>query len=396
MTLLMETDDAFVATLRSAAGEDTQVLGSVVQLRHAMAAAAHAVVVLGPSVQEQSALELAAELRVTHPAAGVILVRHRIDSAILRQAMRAGIREVITAGEPAALSEACQRSREVSSAVASAMGTPEDSATRVGQLVTVFAVKGGCGKTMLATNLAVALAGSARKVCLVDVDLSFGDVAISLQLEPVRSIADAVGLTRLDAKAVHSLVTAHSSGLHVIAAPQHPGGADGVHGTVLRDLLAVLKQVYDVVVVDCPAAFTDSVLACLDVSDQVVLLTTLDVPAVKNLKLALQTLDLLGYERDKLRVVLNRSDARVGLSASDVEKSVGATISAQVPSSRAVPTCTNRGVAIVTEQPAHAVSVAIRKFADQITWPLEHPVAGSALAGPRLGLRFLKRAAVTG
>lgn len=368
MTLLFETDPTLVSALRPAAGAETQVVDSLTAvLRQLEIPNAHELVVIGPSIAEATALELAANARLTHPSLGVVLVRRRVDSALLRDAMRAGVREVVKADDLASLGEACDRSHELSAAFAKGRADLSEEPASVGQLVTVFAAKGGCGKTTMATNLAVTLAGQGgRTVCLVDLDLAFGDVAITLQLFPVRTIAGAIGLTRLDETAVRSLVTPHGSGLDALAAPVEPGTAESIPGTLVRDLLSVLKRMYDVVVVDTPPAFTDHVLASFDQSDHIVLLTTLDIPAVKNLKLTLETLDMLSYRRETCHVVLNRSDAKVGLSVADVEKTLRSPIAAKIPSSRAVPTSINRGVPIVLDQPAHPVSVAIRGLAETI------------------------------
>jgi pilus assembly protein CpaE len=136
-----------------------------------------------------------------------------------------------------------------------------------------------------------------------------------------------------------------------------------------------MREMFDYVIVDTPPAFTDQVLAAFDASDLAVLLATLDIPALKNLKLSLETLELLNYPKDKLRLILNRADSKVGLDAGEVEKTLRAPISALVPSSRAVPAATNRGVAIVTDQPNHPVSLAIRGFVDQHISPLSSSTA---------------------
>lgn len=392
MTLLFETDPTVATALRPAAGADTQVVDTITDLRRQLKTpGVHDLVVLGPGIDERTALEVAAAYRLSHPSLGVVLVRRRVDSAVLRDAMRAGVREVVKADDLAALGEACQRSHALSVAFTTGQTGADAPPVAVGQLVTVFAAKGGCGKTTMATNLAVALVGARRRVCLLDLDLAFGDVAIALQLFPTRTIADAVGLNRLDQTAVRSLVTPHSSGLDTLLAPVEPGTAESVPGPLVRDLLTVLKTMYDVVVVDCPPAFTDPVLAAFDLSEHFVLLATLDIPAVKNLKLTLETLELLSYPPERSHVVLNRSDAKVGLSLADVEKTLRTTIAVQVPSSRAVPTCINRGVPIVLDQPHHPVSVAIRRFAERLLLP-----AGEAVAPPtRLGFLRARHAKVS-
>ena len=364
MTILYEIDPPSAETLRSALGGTTAVVDGLAGLRRLLEVeGAHELLVIGPGVDDQVAMDVATGERLAHPALGVILVRRRVDSAVLRDAMRAGFREVVKSDDMTALLDACSRSLELSQAFRGTRSTAASSAA-VGQLVTVFAAKGGCGKTTVSTNLAASLAVSGQSVCLLDLDLAFGDVAIAMQLFPARTLSDAVGLARLDETAVRSLVTPHSKGLDTIVAPVEPGAAEFIPGHLIGDLLAVLKTMYDVVVVDTPPAFTDHVLAAFDQTDHLVLLATLDVPAVKNLKLTLETLELLNFPRERCHVVLNRSDSKVGLSVADVEKTLKATIVAQVPSSRAVPASINRGVPIVLDQPGHPVSVALRKFAD--------------------------------
>ncbi len=321
-------------------------------------------VVIGPDAPLEPALSFAEAQRLARPALGVVLLRRRLDVTVLGSALRAGIREVVPPDDINAVAEACRRSVEVSHR---ALGwQPTDTAATEGRVITVFAAKGGCGKTTMATNLAATLAaGGKRSVCLVDLDLSFGDVAIAMQLFPTRSMADAVTMRdTLDEAGVRSLVTPHSPGLDTLLAPLDPGDAEKIPTAVVSEVLGVLRRSYDYVVVDTPPDFKDWVLAALDLSDVYVLLATLDVPAVKNLRLTLDMLDLLGYPRENWQVVLNRSDSKVGLNVADVEKTLKVPIAAQVPSSRVVSASINKGVPLVLEQPNHAISVALRDFVD--------------------------------
>jgi len=230
--------------------------------------------------------------------------------------------------------------------------------------VTVFAAKGGCGKTTIAINLAAALADGVRRVCLVDLDLSFGDVAISVLLEPVRTISDALPMAgHLDVTGAASLLTPYRPGLDMLLAPVTPGDAEKIPAALVGELLTVLRGMYDFVVVDTPAQFSEHVLTAMDLSDHHVLLTTPDTPAMKNMRITLDMLDLLSYSRDIRSVLVNRSDSKVGLTPGDVERVVRTTIDAQVPSSRNVPISTNQGTPIVFGTPAHPVSKAIARFA---------------------------------
>ncbi|MEI8083223.1 MAG: AAA family ATPase [Actinomycetes bacterium] len=352
-------------------------------------------VVLGPSVDLQSALDLARSMRVTHNRISVILVRHRIDSALLSDALRAGVREVVTEDNLSALASADSRAHDLATDFdihGHGSGATADAASD-GTVITVFAAKGGAGKTTIATNLAAILSERENAtVALVDLDLAFGDAAIAMSLEPAHSIADAIPMAdTLDAAGLRALMTTHITGVSLLAAPSDPSLAESVSAAVVERALSVLSMEFDYVVVDCPPALNDSVLAALDASDVVALLATLDVPSLKNLRLALNTLDLLAFPADRLRILLNRSDAKVGLNVDDVQKAVGVTLTTRIPSSADVPHSTNRGVILGVDQPAHPVSVAIREFAER---HVQHraPTSSATLpSGRPTGRRWLLR-----
>lgn len=323
-------------------------------------------VVLGPEVPLSDALALAERFRLSRPEVGFVLQRVTVDAPVLAEALRAGIREVVASDDADGLVEAVRRSDELGAALNRRGEAPAPGG--LGQVVTVFSAKGGCGKTTISTNMGAALAdGGRRRVVVVDLDLAFGDVAIALQLFPVRTIADAMpmGVADLDYAALQTLLTPHSPGLTTLVAPVEPGAADGIPSALVTRILELLRENFDYVVVDTPPAFDDQVLAAFDLSDAIVLLATLDIPALKNLKLTLETLDLLSYPRERWRIVLNRSDSKVGLSVSEVEKTLRTSITAQIPSSREVPASINRGVPIVLDDPRHPVSIAIKQFAEQ-------------------------------
>jgi pilus assembly protein CpaE len=323
--------------------------------------------VLGPGVALADALAIAAEYRVSRPALGVILIRDRLDVGLLGEAIRAGVREVVAVSDAAGLLAACARSVEVSRQLVPLNprrpGLPSQAEFDA-RVITVFAAKGGCGKTTLATNIAVALAeGGARKVGLIDLDLAFGDVAIMLQLVPERSIADAVGLgDQLDETALRALLTPYGPGLDTLLAPAGPAEAERVTQGLVADTLRLARGMFEFLVVDTPPQFTDHVLTALDASHVHVLMTTPDIPALKNLRITLDTFDLLDLPKENRLVVLNRSDAKVGLTASDIERVIRVPIAAHVPSSRDVPISINRGIPIMADNPQHPVSKAIRDF----------------------------------
>lgn len=370
MTAIVEFDPLGAESIKSALGPDSVLLPSVDDLlTYLDVNMFEDCVVLGPSVDQQDVFALAEDMRLRRPSLSVVMVRRRIDTAILSDALRAGVREVVQERDLGGLATAVRRQREIAARLREQVDTPEGGPDprRGGRILTVFSAKGGCGKTTLATNLAAAIADSGRgSVALVDLDLSFGDVAIALQLFPTHTIADAVPLgVDLDAPALLSLLTKHRSGLRALVAPMEPSAGEGIDTPLVIRILDLLSQEFDYIVVDTPPALDDNVLAAFDRSDVVALLATLDIPALKNLKLTLETLDLIGFDRERLKIVLNRSDSKVGLALSEVEKTLKAPVVAQIPSSRDVPASTNRGVALVTDEPRHPVSVAIRKFMDE-------------------------------
>jgi pilus assembly protein CpaE len=373
MSVIVEADPTRAETLRSALGPGVPVLATIDDLRrHLDAHPGEDAVVLGPSVDQDTAFMLSDSMRIARPSLGIVLVRRRIDTPLLVDALRAGVREVVEERNLAGVNDAVKRVRDVAAAMRQRNHGEGGEEGRRGVVVTVFSAKGGCGKTTLASNLAAALAeGGRREVCLIDLDLNFGDVAIVLQLFPAHTLADAVPLVEtLDLPAVTALLTPHSPGLSALVAPVEPGTAETVPASLITTIISLLREQFAYVVIDTPPAFTDHVLAAFDQSDLIALLATLDIPALKNLKLTLETLDLLNYPRERLRVVLNRADSKVGLALSEVEKTLKVPIALHIPSSRAVPASINRGVPILLDDPNHPVSVAIRQFGDEHVLPL--------------------------
>lgn len=382
MTAIVEHDPLASATLQSVLGGDIVLLDSLdALLRHLDDYPDEDVVVLGPSVDITAGLHLAETMRLTRPSLGVVLVRRRVDTSILAEALRAGVREVVEERDLSGIHDAVRRALDISWAMRHSNGAvAEEPNGHRGTLITVFAAKGGCGKTTVATNLAALIADSgAGSVCLVDLDLAFGDVAITMQLLPQHTIDDAVAIgPALDHAAVRSLLTQHSSGVRALAAPLQPDAREHISADLVGRVLDLLLDDFDYVIVDTPPAFDDHVLQAFDHSDLLLLLATLDVPALKNLKLTLETLELLNYSKDRWRILLNRADSKVGLSVSDVEKALRIPISGQIPSSRDVPASINKGVPIVLDDPRHSVSQALRRFAEQhITVSTDDKGAGS-------------------
>ena len=364
MNILWDADPTALERYRFAVGSDTQSMDSAAMVARALHDNADVQqVIIGPDVPLASACELAEATRLDRPELGVVLIRHRVDVTALTQALRSGVREVVTADDQTALVEALRRSKDLTSRLVGHVGRSTETS---GHVVTVFSAKGGVGKTTLSTNVAAHLAMSEVKTLLIDLDLAFGDVAISLQLVPTKSVFDAVAMTgHLDEEAIGGLVTRHEqSGLDVICAPNDPGDADRIPVSTVTELIKVARQAYEYVIIDTPPSFTEHVLSACDLSDALVLIATLDIPAVKNLRVAMDTLNMLGSPKEDRIVVLNRADAKVGLRADDVVSAIKMPIAVSIPNSLAVPSAVNRGVPIVSDDPRGAVTSAIKELTD--------------------------------
>jgi pilus assembly protein CpaE len=395
MAIIVERDPSLTELFQSAIGGGVTVLPSLDQLRrHLEDHAQEYVVVLGPSVELSAATALAETLRVTQPSLSVIVVRKRIDTGLLADCLRAGVREVIEDRDLTGLVDAVRRAYSLWQAL-SVRSEESSGRSAGGQLLTVFSAKGGVGKSTVATNLAAALVDEGKqRVCVVDLDLAFGDVALMLQQFPTHTIADAVALGQIDPPAVESLLTLHSEGLYTLAAPIRPDAKDNIPAELVGRILQILKDSFDVVIVDTAPAFDDCVLQAFDHSDLILLVGTLDIPALKSLKLTCETLELLNLPKSQWRLLLNRADSKVGLTPAEVEKTLGLSITGSIPSSREVPACINRGVVIVRAEPRHPVSASFRQLAQHVL-PALHPASQAAPTEPRRGglLRRKVRAA---
>jgi pilus assembly protein CpaE len=272
-------------------------------------------------------------------------------NGFVRHAFDAGAEDLVMlpADLPGRPREAAEQLRfTIEKAVARRSGATAGGQTAVGSLICVLGPKGGIGKTLTSVNLAVALAGEGAKVAVVDLDLQFGDVGLTLGLKPQRTIHDLIKSGgSLDADKVEAYLTRHPSGVRVLMAPVRPDQAGAVTVEYLRDVYTLLRATYEFVVVDTPPGFTPEVIASIDASTHVVMVGMLDSLSLKNTKLGLETLDLMGYESERVSFVLNRADTKVGITREDVAMIVGRRPDILVPSDRQIPISVNEGTPIV-------------------------------------------------
>jgi pilus assembly protein CpaE len=249
-------------------------------------------------------------------------------------------------------------------AVARKEGTTVSSGIALAPMIVVLGPKGGTGKTVTTANLAVGLAEAGHRVTVVDLDLQFGDVGLALGLTPDKTLYDLVKAGgSLDADKISAYLAVHPSGARVLMAPTRPDHAGVIRTEFLREIYAMLRTVNDYVIVDTPPGFTPEVIASIDSSSEVVVVGMLDSLSLKNTKLGLETLELMGYPADRIKLVLNRADSRVGITQEDVRGVIGRMPDILVPSDRDIARSVNEGTPIVSAKPRSEAAKSFQRLA---------------------------------
>jgi pilus assembly protein CpaE len=317
-------------------------------------------------------------------AAPLMLVTSGNASGLLSEALSAGVADVVLLPQ---LTDALVFSiRKTTQLVHQRAISPVASlrASSEGKIITVFSPKGGVGKSVIACGLATQLARKCeRRALLLDLDLQFGDAAIMMGIEPEKTIYDLVMTTgELDTEKLAGYVTTHPSGVDLVPAPVRPEDAELVAEERVARLLDVAKESYDAIVVDTPAFFQATTLATLDRTERLLLIASLDIPTVKNVKLTLQTLNLLHYPKDRIHLVLNRAGGKGELKRGEVEKALDLKVSFELPNDREVGVAVNRGVPVPLSAPRCGVSKTLSEMASAL---ITAPGASEGRRGRRRG-----------
>jgi pilus assembly protein CpaE len=293
------------------------------------------------------------------PERPVVVLTDGSPNGFLRRVFEAGADDVV------ALPESPESVLfTLTKAVARKQGAAVATGVSLAPMICVLGPKGGTGKTLTTCNLGVGLAKSAQRTVIVDLDLQFGDVSLALGLSPQKTIADlARSGGSLDAEKIDGYLVEHASGVRVLTAPTRPDQAGAVTAEFLRDVYAALRSAYDFIIVDTPPGFTPEVIASIDSSSDIVMVGMLDSLSLKNTKLGLETLDLMGYKQDRIRVVLNRAGSRVGITADDVEAVIGRRPDLLVPSDREISRSVNEGMPIILARERSEAAKAFRSLA---------------------------------
>jgi pilus assembly protein CpaE len=318
-----------------------------------------AIIALGPNAD--TAVRFIEKLNGECPGTALISAAQDASPDLILKSLRAGAREFLR------IPISAEELRTVLSRISEfSLKRQAETPKKKGRMVSVFSSKGGCGTSFIATNLA---ASTASKTVLVDLNLQAGDLPLFLGLDAKYSIADMVEKRqRLDDELINSLVTPHSANLSLLAAPREADSADEIEPQHIFEVLQKLREHFDYVVLDPQHTFDSITLAALDQSDEIILVLTLDIPAIRSTQRALEIFDRLGYPRKKVRIVVNRWSKQIDLELKQVEKFLGEPVIGFVPSDyQTAVGSINLGTPLVQAEPTSRIALEIRRIAEQIS-----------------------------
>ncbi|MCB1247204.1 MAG: AAA family ATPase [Acidimicrobiia bacterium] len=363
--LVVDTDAAAVdATVGLLDGHKVYTARNVSDAQRKLVEEGIELAIIGPGFAHEAGVNEAAMLLDVQPSLPLVLVAEGATMDVLRAAIRVGYKDVMDAPlDPSKISTLMSYIEKAETAVQTG-GAPR---TKIGKVITIMSPKGGAGKTMTTVNTALGLAAMAdapERVVIIDADLQFGDVCISLQVEPQHTIVDAArDIDKLDEALLDSLLSTHSSGMRVLSAPLEPSLADEVSTQVVVKTIGMLKRMFDYIVIDTAPFLDEPVLSILERSDAVLLVVDMDLPAVKNAKLALDTLKLIKFPFEKIKLVLNRVNSKARLDIDELERALDLEVQAAIASDRLVPRAVNEGEPVITLYPRSRPAKDLRAVA---------------------------------
>jgi len=341
------------------------------------------VVLMDINMPDMDGIAATEAIRAKQPAIQVVILSVQSDQNYMRRAMLAGARDFLTkppmgdelisairrAGEMAQVEKSKRVQIQQSAPAPGQTGGVVGFGGTRGKIITVYSPKGGTGRTTLAVNLALTLNNPDTRVALVDGNLQFGDVAVFVNEQGKNTILDlAPRAEELDPEIVDEVMVKHAgSGLHILAAPSRPENAEQVSSAQFSHLLEYLSQLYAYVVVDTAPLLTDVTLTTIDVSDLIILVSTQDIPAIKNCRLFLDLLQTLGVERDRILFIMNRFDKRVNITPERVAENLKQEVVLAIPLDE--PTATkavNRGVPFVLDNRNQPVARGVFSLAESV------------------------------
>lgn len=336
------------------------------------------VILMDVSMPEMDGITATQHITGQFPGVAVIMCSVQTDTDTLRRSLQSGARDFLF--KPFSLDElsnsirnAHQSSRAQLQATAgigagtNALGQEEQARAK---LFAIFSPKGGVGRTTLITNLAVATKlATDKRVLLIDGNLPFGDLAVSLNLTTTKTIFElAANVNHLDPDFVSEVLVAHSSGIRVLLAPPSPQDAEGITADQLRAIVSQLLPMFDYVFVDTRPSFDESQLAFLDLADQILLTLCMEMTAIKAAKQYLEVAELLNYPSEKTLLVLNRFSTHSQISVEDIETHLKGELKGRIPDDpQLVLRSINEGIPIALSEPDSRFARAINNLASALT-----------------------------
>lgn len=320
-------------------------------------------------------------IRHKRPHVQVVILSVQGDQNYMRRAMLAGARDFLTkppmgdelvsairrAGEMAHQERV--KGAQIRAPMTGGLPPLVGVSFSQGKVITVYSPKGGAGCTTVAVNLALALHNEDTRAVLLDAKLQYGDVALFVNEQGKNTILDlAPRVDELDPETVEGVMIKHSaSGLHILAAPARPEQAEKVTGEQFSKVVDYLRQMYAYIVIDTPSLLTDIALAAIDSSDVIVLLTTQDIPSIKNVRLFLDVLHTLGIQRERIVFAMNRYDKRITITPERIAENLKQEVAAVIPlDERVVIPAVNRGVPFILENKAQPSARGIFVLAERV------------------------------
>ena len=350
------------------------------------------VIVAAPEEVTHAGLRRLARVHRAHPRAVILLVPNGHTEVSLHDTAAAGVSDVLpypsTTGRlRAKMRAALDTAEELRAERVVVRELPSSTAeTRVSHVMTVTSPTGGCGKTFFATNMAAYLVKATNKrVILVDLDLQFGEVALALRIRTPRTIAELIEEDDIPA-ALPEYVTTHDAGYDVLCAPEDPVASERVGPREATAVLEAAQAAYDYVVVDTPPSMNEVVLAAFDRSHSLVVMATLDVPSLRNLRVFLSTLDRLQLDAEHVSLVLNKAEDGTGIDIGRLQRVYPQGFTAVLPYATEVTRSINRGQPVVITAPDADVSRKLIEGATRLVAPEEGAEVVWSQSQPKRGL----------
>ncbi|HEX6717288.1 MAG TPA: AAA family ATPase [Pyrinomonadaceae bacterium] len=335
-------------------------------------------VIINLSHMGEPALKLVQRIINECPGTAVICASRESSPDLILRSMRTGARDFIRLPiNDEELTTVIERTAEFAAEHA------DDEPKKRGRAIAVFSPKGGCGTTLIATNLAMT---QKTPTVLVDLNLHSGDVELLLGLKPKFSLADVVdNRDRLDDALLASYITPHSKNVSLLAAPTKAENAEDIEPKHIYEVMELLRQRYDSIIIDTPHTFDSVTISALDHADQILVVLTLEIHAIRSTRRALEIFDRLGYSRKKVRLVVNRHSKNIELDQKQVEDFLGERVVAFIQSDyKAAVNSINLGQPLIQSAPASPVTadlynLAGKVFADTVEQPPPAPGGKRAL-----------------